>query len=194
MKKVRARATARTIRECYHSALARSLLQAPDGVRIGFPADVIHVTFHDASDGPAAVLEATEIRITGGVLWSHVEHGLIACFASDAWKHRGKYYPSISIAGACCLAFGIARDTLLSDPMSLFSVTRTTFRANGVAVAEYDEKQDLWQGLIRPITWQSMRVVSAAGASALVDTTRSVILNPWDYPDDTLPVEISSSK
>ena len=161
---------------------------------IGFPADVIHVTFHDASDSPAAVLEATEIRITGGVLWSHVEHGLIACFACDAWKYRGKYYPSISIAGACCLAFGIARDTLLSEPMSLFSVTGTTFRANGVAVAEYDEKQDLWQGLIRPITWQSMRVVSAAAASSLADAPRSVILNPWDYPAESLPVEISSSK
>jgi len=155
---------------------------------------VIQLTFHDASDGPAAVLEATDIRITGGVLWNHVEYGLIACFACGAWKHRGKYYPSISIAGACCLAFGIARDSLISEPMSLFSVTGTTFRANGVAVAEYDEKQDLWQGLIRPITWQSMRVVSAAAASALADATRSVILNPWDYPGDAGPLEISSSK
>src|SRR6185312_7633220 len=100
---------------------------------------------------------------------------------------------SISLSGACCLAFGITRDSLISEPMSLFSVTGTTFRANGVAVAEYDEKQDLWQGLIRPISWQSMRVVSAAAASALADTTRSLILNPWDYPDDTLPPAFSSS-
>jgi hypothetical protein len=155
---------------------------------------VIHLTFHDASDGPVVVLEVTDIRITGGVLWSHVEHGLIACFAGGSWKHQGKYYPSISIAGACCLAFGIARDSLVSEPMSLFSVTGTTFRANGVAVAEYDEKQDLWQGLIRPITWQSMRVVSIAAGSAPSDAIRSVILNPWDYPVDTLPSEISSSK
>jgi len=155
---------------------------------------MIQVTFHDASDEPVVVLEATDIRITGGVLWSHVDHGLIACFAGGAWKHCGKYYPSISLSGACCLAFGITRDSLISEPMSLFSVTGTTFRANGVAVAEYDEKQDLWQGLIRPISWQSMRVVSAAAASALADTTRSVILNPWDYPDDTLPPAFSSSK
>lgn len=155
---------------------------------------MIQLTFHDASDGPVAVLEATDIRITGGVLWSQMEHGLIACFTGGTWKHRGNYYPSISLSGACCLAFGITRDSLISEPMSFFSVTGTTFRANGVAVAEYDEKLDLWQGLIRPLTWQSMRVVSAAAASALADTTRSVILNPWDYPDDTSPSAFSSSK
>ena len=155
---------------------------------------VIQLTFHDPTDAPAAVLEATDIRITGGVLWNQVEHGLIACFACGSWKHRGKYYPSISIAGACCLAFGIARDAIVSEPMSLFAVTGTTLRANGVAIAEYEEKQDLWHGLIRPITWQSMRIVSAAAASALADTARPAILNPWDYPGDAAPIAISSSK
>lgn len=155
---------------------------------------MIQLTFHDPTDAPAAVLEATDIRITGGVLWNQVEHGLIACFACGSWKHRGKYYPSVSIAGACCLAFGIARDALVSEPMSLFAVTGTTLRANGVAIAEYDETQDLWHGLIRPITWQSMRIVCAAAASALADTARPAVLNPWDYPGDPPPVAISSSK
>jgi hypothetical protein len=140
------------------------------------------------------MLEATDLRITGGVLWSHMEHGLIACFASGFWKHRGEYYPSVSMAGGCCLAFGIARDSLLSEPISLFAVTGTTFRANGVAVAEYDERQDLWQGLIRPITWQTMRLVSLAAASALADAGRTVTLNPWDYPDSAWPAAGSSSK
>lgn len=155
---------------------------------------MIHLSFHDASDNPAVVLEATDFRMTGGVLWNHVEHGLIACYASGAWKHRGTYYPGVSIAGACCLAFGIAREALISEPMSLFSLTGTTFRANGVAIAEYDEKQDLWHGLIRPITWQSMRIVSAAAISALGDSARPMILNPWDYPSDPRPSAISSSK
>ncbi|MDE2052602.1 MAG: hypothetical protein KGJ72_16460, partial [Gammaproteobacteria bacterium] len=128
------------------------------------------------------------------VLWNQVEHGLVACFACGSWKHRGRYFPGISMAGACCLAFGIARDALISEPMSLFSVTGTTFRANGVAIAEYDERQDIWHGLIRPITWQTMRVVSAAAISALADATRPVILNPWDYPGDGLRSAISSSK
>lgn len=157
-------------------------------------ARVIQLTFHDSSDAPAAVLEASDFRITGGVLWNQGQHGLIACFACGSWKHRGKYYPGISIAGACCLAFGIARDALISEPISLFSITGTTFRANGVPVAEYDEKQDLWCGLIRPLTWQTMRVVSAAAASALAEASPSAILNLWDYPTIGWPAELSSSK
>jgi hypothetical protein len=156
---------------------------------------VIQLTFHDSSDAPAATLEATDFRVTGGVLWNQVEHGLIACFACGSWKHRGKYYPGISIAGACCLAFGIARDPLISEPISLFSVTGTLFRANGVPIAEYDERQDLWRGLIRPLTWQSMRIVSAGAASALAGASPSFILNPWDYPSGGLPpAGFSSSK
>lgn len=155
---------------------------------------MIQLSFHDASDSPVAVLEATDFRMTGGVLWNHLEHGLIACYACGAWKHRGTYYPGVSIAGACCLAFGIAREALISEPMSLFSLTGTTFRANGVAIAEYDEKQDVWHGLIRPLTWQSMRIVSAAAISALADSARPTILNPWDYPSDPRSFAISSSK
>lgn len=155
---------------------------------------MIQLTFHDPSDAPAVALEATDIRITGGVLWNHVEHGLIACFACGSWKHRGQYYPSVSVAGICCLAFGIARDAHVSEPVSLFSVTGTTLRANGVAIAEYDEKLDLWHGVIRPITWQAMRIVSVAAASALADASQPAILNPWDYPDDAWSSAISSSK
>lgn len=140
------------------------------------------------------VLEATDFRISGGVLWNQAEQGLIACFACGSWKHHGRYYPSISFSGASCLAFGITRDPLISEPISLFSVTGTTLRANGVAIAEYDEKLDLWNGLIRPISWQAMRVISAEAASALAEATPSLILNPWDYPSDRRPAETSSSK
>ena len=155
---------------------------------------MIQLTFHDPSDKPMTGLEVPDFRITGGVLWDHLEHGLIACFAGGAWKHRGRYYPSVSMAGACCLAFGIARESVVSEPISLFSLTGTTFRANGVAIAEYDEQLDTWQGLIRPITWQTMRVISAGAASALVDANRSVVLNPWDYTVDPAPPASSSSK
>ena len=174
--------------------MARSLLRVVDYNSHWSLFGVIRLAFHDPSGSSSAVLEATDVRFTGGVLWNHVEHGLIACFAGGSWKHRGSYYPSISIAGACCLAFGIARESLISEPISLFSVTGTTFRANGVAVAEYDEKLDIWQGLIRPITWQTMRVVSAAAASALADATRATLLNPWDYPGSASPSAIFSSK
>jgi hypothetical protein len=155
---------------------------------------VLRLIFHDPLEAPAAVVEASEIRITGGVLWSHSEHGLIACYSCGSWKHRGRYFPSISVAGGCVLVFGITRDALVSDPISLFAVTGNVFRANGVAIAEYDEKRDLWQGLIRRITWQSMRILSAAAASAVTDSDRPMILNPWDYPGDERPSATSSSK
>ncbi|HEV7138746.1 MAG TPA: hypothetical protein VGN43_19065 [Steroidobacteraceae bacterium] len=155
---------------------------------------MIQLSFHDSADHRVAAFAASDFRITGGVVWDHVEHGLIACYVSGSWRHRGSYFPGVSFAGECCLAFGIARDALVSEPMSLFSITGTTFRANGVAIAEYEEKQDIWHGLIRPITWQSMRIVSAAAASALGDSTRPVILNPWDYPGDTSPSAFFSSK
>jgi len=140
------------------------------------------------------VLEATDFRITGGVLWNQVEHGLIACYSGGSWKHHGRYYSSLTIGGACCLAFGIARDALISEPISLFSLTGTSFRANGVGIAEYDEKLDLWRGLIRPIEWQAMRVVSAAAASALADASTPTLLNPWDYLARAPRSAISSSK
>ena len=155
---------------------------------------VIQLTFHDRRDAPAGALEASDFRITGGVLWNHVDYGLIACFASGRWKHRGRYYPSLTISGKCCLAFGIAREYVISEPIALFSITGIIFRANGVAIAEYDEKQDLWQGLIRPITWQSMRVVSSGAASALVDAAKPAILNPWDYAAEPARPATPSSK
>lgn len=155
---------------------------------------MIELAFCDASDNPAAVLEATDFRITGGVVWNRLEHGLVACYACGSWKHHGRYYPSISIAGASCLAFGIARDPLISEPIALFALTGTVLRANGVAVAEYDEKLDLWQGLIRPITWRAMRVVSAGAAAGMVVAGKGRMLNPWDYPADAPGAAISSSK
>ena len=58
---------------------------------------MIQLTFHDSSDTPAAVLEGTDFRMTGGVLWNHMEHGLIARYACGSWKHRGKLYPATNI-------------------------------------------------------------------------------------------------
>lgn len=105
-------------------------------------------------------------------MWNR--YGVIARFTRGSWKHRARHYPSITVAGACCLAFGISRDARISEPISLVSVTGKTLRANGVAVAEFDEKQDVWHGLIRPISWHALRIVSAAAASALAEAAPRV--------------------
>jgi hypothetical protein len=132
-------------------------------------------------DGETAALEITDLRVAGGVLWNHLDYGLIANYCDGRWKHRGEYYSRISVAGGCCLLFGIARDpTLLSDPLELFSFSGQTFHAAGIAVARYIEQQDMWQGLVRPIWWTSMRIVEAATVSALAEPGTIELLNPWE--------------
>lgn len=154
---------------------------------------MIQLTFLDSPGDPAAALELTAFRITGGVLWNHVDrYGLIARFTHGSWKHRGRHYSSITVAGACCLVFGIAREATISEPVSSVSVTGKTLRANGVAIAEFDEKQDLWHGLIRPMSWHALRIISAAAASALAEATPIVTFNPWDYPNDGSSSVLSS--
>jgi hypothetical protein len=131
------------------------------------------------------------------VLWSYRGDGLIATYSDHSWKHRGHDYHRVSVAGGCCLLFGITRDpSFVTEPIELFSFTGPTFRANGVAVAQYIEQQEMWHGLIRPHWWRAMRVTNAATASALVDESHVVRLNPWDPvpgPRACLPSRTSPS-
>jgi hypothetical protein len=132
-----------------------------------------------------ATLEVTDLRVSGGVLWNHLDLGLIASYCDGRWRHRGRYYSRLSVAGGCCLLFGIAREpTLLSEPLELFSFNGSIFHAAGIAVARYNEQQDMWHGLVRPIWWTSMRIVSAGAVSALVDPTKVEILNPWEPSEE----------
>lgn len=154
---------------------------------------MIQLSFLGCPGAPPVVLNVTAFRITGGVLWNHVDrYGLIARFTHGSWKHRGRDYPSITVTGVCCVVFGIAREATISDPISLLSVIGKTLRANGVAIAAFDEEQDLWHGLIRPISWHALRIVSAAAASALAEATPPVTFNPWDYPNDDSSSAIST--
>lgn len=114
--------------------------------------------------------------------WDHYEHGLIAYLTGAAWKHRGCEYPKISVTGECCLLFGAARDpSFVSDPTMLLSFAGRTFRANGVAAAEYDERMDLWQSQTSQMAWRAMRVISPSASSALA-ASYAVRLNPWECP------------
>jgi hypothetical protein len=142
---------------------------------------MINIIFYNEAREPAAELELARLKVTGGVLWNHLRLGLIASYASGRWKHRGIAYPSLSIVGEACLVFGIARDpTLLSEPIQVFSFTGRTLRANGVPIAEYVEEGDVWQGLIRPMRWQSMRIESAGTVSAVADESKVRRFSPWD--------------
>lgn len=140
------------------------------------------LTFHGDSGDPGGFLEGSDFRLTGGALWDPIEHGLIAYHNCGSWKHQGCHYREISITGECCLVFGTVREpSPVSDPITLLTLSGTTLFANGVAVADYDERADMWQGRVRPIGRRSMRLICASAVSALIDT-QAVRLNPLEGP------------
>jgi hypothetical protein len=154
---------------------------------------MIRLTFHGKDGALARVLELSDFRVMGGALWNPLEQGLLATYAHDGWQHRGEHYRQVSVEGRGCLLFGITRDpTLLSDPVGLLLFSGRVLRAHGIAIAEYIEQQEMWHGVLRPMWWSAMRVVSAEAVSALVDTSRVVRLNPWEplpaRVPDSLPV------
>ncbi len=148
---------------------------------------MIVLTLH--SRGEASVnLVVSDLRVSGGALWNQIEHGLIAVYSGGTWKHRGRYFSRISGTGGSCLLFGIAREpSLLSAPLELFSFNGPTFCAAGTDVARYIERQDVWRGLVRPIAWTAMRIVSSDAVSALVEPSKIEMLNPWE----PLPEEVT---
>ena len=57
--------------------------------------------------------------------------------------------------------------------------TGPVLSANGVAIARYAEDQDMWHGVVRPMWWSSIRIVSASIMSTLLDRSKVVVLDPW---------------
>src|SRR5215469_8764673 len=70
---------------------------------------MVHLTFHGGSGVPALRLRVTDFRVTGGVLWDHLEYGMIASYCDGCWKHRRRHYSTVSVSGPCCLVFGATR-------------------------------------------------------------------------------------
>jgi hypothetical protein len=144
---------------------------------------MIRLTFHDADETPSESLDMSDFRVTGGALWNPLEHGLLASYSEGLWKHRGHYYSEISAEGGGCMLFGITRDpTLVSDPVDRLLFSGRALQADGIVIAEYVEHQDMWHGLVRPIWWTAMRIISARAVTGLVDSSRVVRLNPWESP------------
>src|SRR5262249_30897431 len=114
----------------------------------------------------------------------------MATYAGGSWKHRGKLFATLTVTGGGCLLFGISRDpTIVSDPIDHYYFIGPTLSANGVAIARYVEQQDMWQGLVRPMWWNSMRILGVEAMSAAVDESQVVLLNPWQpHPMQSSPL------
>lgn len=130
---------------------------------------------------PTTRLELTDLRVSGATLWNPLGRGLIATYSLGCWKHHGKRYPRVAVTGGGCLLFGITRDpTIVSDPIDHYYFIGPILSANGVAIAKYIEQQDMWQGMVRPMWWNAMRILSVETVSAAVDQSQVLLLNPWE--------------
>jgi hypothetical protein len=136
---------------------------------------------------PAATLEMADFRVSGGTLGNPLEHGVIATYSQGSWKHRGRSYPILAVTGGGCLLFGVTRDpTTVSDPIDHYYFIGPTLSANGVAIARYIEQQEMWHGIVRPMWWMAMRILSVPTVSAVVADSQVLLLNPWE-PRPTQP-------
>src|SRR5690242_20009863 len=134
-----------------------------------------------AATKPAVSLELTDFRVSGGTLGNPLQQGLIAMYSNGAWIHHGERYAILAVTGGGCLLFGVTRDpTIVSDPIDHYYFMGPTLSANGVAIAKYIDQRDMWQGMVRPMWWNAMRIISAATVSAAVDQSQVVLLNPWE--------------
>ena len=143
---------------------------------------MLTLTFFDGTTPQSATsMTISDLRITGGAIWNQTQYGLLATYSDGTWKHRRQCYSRLAVTGGGCLLFGITREpTIVSDSIDHFYFIGPTLSANGVPIARYIEKQDTWHGLVRPMWWTAMRIVSREGISALVDRAQVVLLNPWE--------------
>jgi hypothetical protein len=143
---------------------------------------MLKLTFHrTAAAVPAASLELTDFRVSGGTLGNPLEHGLIATYSDGSWQHRGQRYPILAVTGGGCLLFGVTREpTTVSDPIDHYYFIGPTLSANGVAIAKYIAQQDMWHGIVRPMWWTAMRILSVPTVSAVVEESQVLLLNPWE--------------
>lgn len=137
--------------------------------------------FEKRSSSPAASLEISDLRVTGATLWNPMNRELLATYTEGSWKHCAKRYETLAVTGGGCLLFGIARDpTIVSDPIDHFYFIGPTLSANGVAIARYVEQNDMWQGLMRPMWWNAMRILGVEDVPTAVDESQAILLNPWE--------------
>jgi hypothetical protein len=136
--------------------------------------------FQSRAPVPTTSLDIADLRVSGATLWNPLDRELIATCSSGLWNYQGRRYATLAVTGRGCLLFGISRDpTIVSDPIDHFYFIGPTLSANGVAIAKYIEHCDMWQGLMRSMWWNAMRILDAGALSAAVDQSQVVLLNPW---------------
>jgi hypothetical protein len=102
----------------------------------------------------------TALRVSGGVLSIERDPIRSVTYAQGQWAYRGKQFRMLAVSGGARLVFGNAREpTIISDPIDHFLFTGPILSTDGVPIAKYNEHQNTWLGLLRPMWWLSMRIV-----------------------------------
>jgi hypothetical protein len=121
----------------------------------------VRLALSSKQDEAAVILTGPYFRITGGVIWDRLEHGLIATHVAGAWKRRTRLFTDLLFEGECQLMFGITRDLCaLSGPLSCVSITGSVLSADGTPFSEYRETRGMWSGIGLNNWWTSLRIIS----------------------------------
>jgi len=116
--------------------------------------------FTTPSSPSEVCVSTTALRVSGGVLTIERNPIRSVTYAHGQWAYRGKQFRMLAVTGGACLVFGNAREpTIISDPIDHFLFTGPILSTDGVPIAKYNEHQNTWLGLLRPMWWLSMRIV-----------------------------------
>ena len=102
----------------------------------------------------------TALRVSGGILTIERDPIRSITYTRGRWSYFGKQFRMVTVTGGACLVFGNAREpTIISDPIDHFHFIGPVLSTDGVPIAKYNEHQNTWLGLLRPMWWVSMRIV-----------------------------------
>lgn len=116
----------------------------------------------EPGSSPAISIRAPGVCVSGGAV--RIDKNLRADITYDheRWVYRGRSYRMLAVTGSLYLVFGIAREpTIVSHPIDHFHFIGPVMSTDGVGIAKYSEHQNTWHGLLRPMWWVSMRIVTS---------------------------------
>ena len=116
----------------------------------------------EPGSSPEISLRAPSLCVSGGSVRLGTNLSADITYSHEMWAYRGRTYRMLAVTGSLYLVFGIAREpTIVSHPIDHFHFVGPTMSTDGVGIAKYSEHQNTWHGLLRPMWWVSMRIVTS---------------------------------
>ena len=147
----------------------------------------------EPSSSPEISLRASLLCVSRGAI--HIETNLRAdiTYSQGMWAYRGRSYRMLAVTGGLYLIFGIAREpTNFSHPIDHLHFIGPIISTDGVRIAKYSEHQNTWHGLLRPMWWVSMRIVTSEVLDESSKSTPGVGKGSLGNPSRSQPQRLSS--